>query len=97
VVSFWCGSVDDQNRAGGINKRQQEGRQLDYTATDAHRLFATRPSILGKVRGVAEVPAKARHIKHNLSSDIDMPSRSVYEPIAKHVLCGGPSPICGRD
>jgi hypothetical protein len=40
-------------------------------------------------------PAKACHIKHNLSVETDMLSCSVYEPIAIHILCEKPSPHLG--
>ena len=43
-------------------------------------------------------PVKLLHISYNLFAGTEMLSLSVYEPIAIHILHGGPSPnLGGRD
>ena len=62
-----------------------------------HFASGTVPQFRGGVElgGRVWYPVKALHIRYNLFAGIEMLSLSVYEPIAKYILHGGPSPNLG--
>ena len=61
-------------------------------------LFAIRPPVWGegRARGRVWYPVKLLRIRYNFFAGTEVLSLSVYEPIAKQIFHGGPSPNLGE-
>ena len=77
---------------------------MAYTATDARKPFSNSSanSVEGQKLGLKRTgdrvwyPVKVHHNGHDLSTETETLSLSVYEPIAMQILLGGSPPIFGR-